>query len=74
MREIDRGRRIGRQHAQALPRLQSGEPLSRLEHRERAQQAPYIDFRLVVHQVSLLLDWRVVYFFNAPLSASGCIF
>jgi hypothetical protein len=73
MRKIDRGGRIGRPDAQALAWLHGGEPLSRLQDRERAQQAPYIDFRLVVHQMPVLLDWRMVYFLNAQLSAKCCI-
>jgi hypothetical protein len=49
----------------------ASQPLSRLENRQRAQQAPYIDFRLVVYQVPVLLDWRMVYFLNADLSAKA---
>jgi hypothetical protein len=69
VREIDRGGGIGRQDPQQFARLHGRQPLSRLEHRQRAQQAPYIDFRLVVYQVPVLLDWRRLYFVNADLSA-----
>jgi hypothetical protein len=60
MRKIDRGGRIGRQHAQPLARRHGGQSLSRLEYREWAQQAPYIDFSLVVHQQPVPLVWRLV--------------
>jgi hypothetical protein len=55
VREIDRGGRIRRQNPQGLARLHGGKPLTRFQHRQRAQQAPYIDFRLVVYQARFSL-------------------